>query len=327
MTATASATGRNGRRDRTGSTTGRVPWRRLAWITWRQHRAALGWMLLVFAVTAVLLAVTYGVPARSGDHVFLPSRSVALAINAWKILAQLLPVLAGVFLGAPLLARESEHGTARLAWTQEAGRTRWLVVKVVPVGAILAVAAAGLGLELRWWLAPFTASPFLWAPEYFDLRPLPFTGWVTLGFALGVVLGAVIRRTVPAMAATLACYAALLYVTSLWWRMHYLPPLHRPLPHVLIGSGGSYDYSIPLTSRPGDYVLSAAPSWPDGRLLTAAQLSHRASWFRLHHIRLWVTYQPPDRYGLFKVIEFGWLVAAAAILIAATAVLIRRRAA
>ena len=30
----------------------------------------------------------------------------------------LLPALAGLFIGAPLLARELEHGTHRLAWTQ-----------------------------------------------------------------------------------------------------------------------------------------------------------------------------------------------------------------
>jgi hypothetical protein len=61
--------------------------------------------------------------------------------------------------------------------------------------------------------------------------------------------------------------------------------------------------------------------------LSNAQLDHAASWFRLHHIQLWVTYQPGSRYGLFQVIEFGWLIALSAILIAATIVLIRRRAA
>ena len=40
-----------------------------------------------------------------------------------------------------------------------------------------------------------------------------------------------------------------------------------------------------------------------------------------------MTYQPASRFGLFQVIEFGWLIVLAAILIAATAVLIRRRAA
>jgi hypothetical protein len=193
---------------------------------------------------------------------------------------------------------------------------------------LLAIAAAGVGLEVRWRLASFAFQPLpAWAPENFDLRPLPFAGWVTLGFCLGAFLGAAIRRTVPAMAATLACYAAILWVTSAWWRMHYLPPLHRPLPHVLVGSGGSYGYDIPLTSGPGDYFLSATPGRPDGRLLTSAQLHHPPSWFRLHHIQLWMTYQPGSRFGPFQVIEFGWLIVLAAILITATAVLICRRAA
>ena len=323
MTAIAPATGRDGQQGQAGRTADRVPWRRLAWVTWRQHRAALLAMLAVFVVGAVLVGLNRENAARFGSFV---SRSEALTKDAWLVLLQLTPVLAGAFLGAPLVARELENGTARLAWTQQAGRTRWLLAEVVPIGVMLAVAAAGIGLELRWWLANFAGpGPVQWAPGYFDLRPLPFAGWVTLGFCLGVFLGAAIRRTVPAMAATLACYAALLYVTSLWWRMHYLAPLHRPLPHVLVGSGGGYSYGIPLTNGPGDYVLSAAPGWPGGRLLTSAQLRHPASWFRPHHIQLWVTYQPGSRYGLFQVIEFGWLIVLAAILITATAVLIRRR--
>ncbi len=281
-------------------------------------------MLGLFVLAAVLLWLNHQTATR-----FSPTISAeALIRAAWLILLQFMPVLAGAFLGAPLVARELENGTARLAWTQEAGRIRWLVAEVVPVTAVLAVAAAAIGLELRWLLArPAWTGPGTWSPARFDLRPLPFAGWVTLGICLGVFLGAAIRRTVPAMAATLGCYAALLYVTSLWWRMHYLPPLHRPLPHVLVGPEYSYGYGIPLTSGPGDYVLSAAPGRPDGRLLTSAQLDHPASWFRLHHIRLWVTYQPGSRFGLFQVIEFGWLIVLATILMTVAAVLIRRRAA
>jgi ABC-2 family transporter protein len=303
----------------------RVPWRRLAWVTWRQHRAALFAMFGLFVLAAALLwldnqtATSFNSPA---------SRAEALTRDSWLILLQVIPILAGAFLGAPLVARESENGTTHLAWTQEVSRTTWLLAKAIPVAVLLAIAAAGVGLELRWRLAPIASQPLsAWAATYFDLRPLPFAGWVTLGFCLGVFLGAAIRRTVAAMAATLACYAVLLYVTSLWWRMHYLPPLHRRLPHVLVGSGGSYGYNIPLTSGPGDYFLSAGPGQRDGRLLTSAQLRHPASWFRLHHIQLWVTYQPGSRFGLFQVIEFGWLIVLAAILITATAVLIRRRAA
>ena len=42
-----------------------------------------------------------------------------------------LPALIGVFVGAPLLARELEHGTYRFAWTQGVTRRRWLLSKTL----------------------------------------------------------------------------------------------------------------------------------------------------------------------------------------------------
>jgi hypothetical protein len=265
----------------------RPPWRRLAWVTWREHRAALFAMLGLFVVAAVLLWLNHQTATR---FISPASRAEALTNDAWLILLQFIPILAGAFLGAPLLARESENGTAGLAWTQGVGRTAWLLAKVTPIAVLLIIAAVGVGLEVRWRLAQLACGlPVTWAPAYFDLRPLPFAGWVTAGFSLGVFLGAVIRRSVPAIAATLACYAALLYANSVSWRMHYLPPLQRPLPHAQIYPGGGYGVALTSASGPGPDMLSAAPRWPDGRLLSNAQLYHRTSWFRLQHIQLWVT--------------------------------------
>jgi hypothetical protein len=72
---------------------------------------------------------------------------------------------------------------------------------------------------------------------------------------------------------------------------------------------------------------STALGWPDGRLLSASQLDHLPAWFRLHHIQVWLTYQPGSRFLPFQFIEFSWLIALSAILIGAALVLIRRRAA
>ena len=41
-------------------------------------------------------------------------------------LDQPVPLLAGVFWGGPLIAREIEQDTHRLAWTQSISRGRWL---------------------------------------------------------------------------------------------------------------------------------------------------------------------------------------------------------
>lgn len=240
MMAIARAAGHHGREGSTRRASAPVPWRRLAWVTWRQHRRPLAAILLVMTLAAVALLLT-GVPMHEAA------------------------------------ARES--GTSRLAWTQGASRSRWFIARVAIVIALLAIAAAGLALELSWWFSPLGFSDS-WAPWLFDLLGLSFAGWVTMGFSLGVFLGAVIRRTVPATAATMACYALLLYETSTSWRMAYLALLHRIIPNAQIGPGGGFSYGISLSSGRGPdlKILSAALGWPDGRLLSNSQLGHPTAW-------------------------------------------------
>jgi hypothetical protein len=330
MTAIAPAAGRHGPPGSASETSARIPWRRLAWVTWRQQRTALAGVLALPAVAAFAMAVITA-PNYGSTYTEDPVR-VGLKI-AVVLLLQLTPVLAGLFIGAPLIAREAEQGTLRLAWTQRADRTTWLLSRAVPVVVLLALAAAGLGLELRWWLGAGGRATWYaadqWLPQFFSLNPLPFAGWVMLAFSLGLLLGAAIHRTVPAMAATLGCYAALLTATSLSWRLAYLSPLRRTVPHTPIESGGGYGFGVSFGggSGPGPYFIRAWLGWPDGRPLNASQFHHPAAWFREHHIAVWMTYQPGNRYSTFGFIEFGWLMVLSVILIAATAILIRHRAA
>jgi hypothetical protein len=318
---------------RTGAPAAAVPWRKLVRATARQHRAALLWTGVAIAVLAIALLAT-GLPvhefaARQGANWQSASqhgRDADLARQAFGLILELVPVLAGMFLGAPLLAREVENGTARMAWTQAASRTRWLLAQVIPFAGLLALAALGLAAEFEWWRAPFPADPSVnsgsWSPLLFNVSPLPLAGWIVFGLALGIFLGAAIRRTLPAMAATLACYGALLFVVSTSWRMHYLPPLHRSFA-VPFMPGGGYSYSIYWAGHP--VILSNRLGWPGGRLLSNAELLRPASWMRLHHIVAWVTYQLSSRYHTLQLIELGWLIAVSALLLAATALIIRRR--
>ncbi|MEP6468244.1 MAG: hypothetical protein ABJC24_00575, partial [Chloroflexota bacterium] len=71
-------------------------------------------------------------------------------ISAYLIrsLLAFLPFVAGVILGAPVLAREIEHRTAQLAWPLAGSRARWLAIRLVPtaiIGAILLVPPALAG--------------------------------------------------------------------------------------------------------------------------------------------------------------------------------------
>jgi hypothetical protein len=74
-------------------------------------------------------------------------------------------------------------------------------------------------------------------------------------------------------------------------------------------------------------VLNSYLGWPDGRPIGYFDQVRRDSWFPAHHIKLWTSYQPANRFGLFQFIEISWLVVLSALLVAAAVTLIRRRSA
>ncbi|MEU4324856.1 hypothetical protein [Nonomuraea dietziae] len=72
----------------------------------------------------------------------------------------LAPAMIGAFWGAPLLAREFEHGTDQLTWTQSVTRRRWLIAKVGGLGAAVTLGGLALGGIVYAWLAVFDSSAF-----------------------------------------------------------------------------------------------------------------------------------------------------------------------
>ena len=230
--ATLSAVARTSEDDRVRP----LPWRRMVWVTWRQHRAAL------IAVTTFVGIIALGVWIN-GLHLHdayrraITCRPVgSFACNATigtfdgaanyltnGILLQVVPVAIGVFLGAPLLAREMETGTFRYAWTQGFGRLRWVLAKLGALAVVVVVAAIALGALFSWYYQPYFAarnqnlglslsSPF--APGQFDLRDVALVGWALVAFALGALAGMLIRRVVPAIVASLVAYAGLAFLAG-----------------------------------------------------------------------------------------------------------------
>ena len=325
----------------------RVPWRKLAWVTWRQHRAALAALatliagfsavMIINGLRAHALATSLGL-SRCGAPasarcaleygVFLNSE------NLWgadfPVFMQLIPLAIGMFVGAPLLAQEYEHRTFRFAWTQGTGRTRWLISKLSLIGVTVAGLTAALGALFHWWYGPFGGQAGLWGRYEFDLQPVALTGWALLALSLGVVLGAALRRTVPAIAATAAAYGILAVLTAWKLRPHYLPPVVRAFPPMASGP-----YISPTS-------LSVGQGWmgPGGRALSNSAVrtalermraqgtnADAAGWLARHHYVQFWSYQPPSRFWLFQFIEGGWLLALCLLLIPATVWLVRHRAA
>ncbi|MER6142814.1 translation initiation factor IF-2 [Streptomyces sparsogenes] len=209
------------------------PVRGLLWLVGRQHRAALcAGLALVAAVAAYILWMradmvgylrAHGIEgcaqwrAGCGPH----SEAYAHVDRAYRdpllntgrlILA--LPALAGVFLGAPLFARELESGTHRLMWSQSVGRVRWAVAKLaLPAAAVLAGTTALSALYTWWWRAARLALPdVVWGTAVpFDTTGPAQVALAALLFFLGAAIGLLLPRTLPAMAATLAAGAGAQY--------------------------------------------------------------------------------------------------------------------
>ena len=138
-----------------------------------------------------------------------------------------MPALIGAFVGAPVLARELETGTFRYAWTQGIGRWRWTLAKLVLLAVAVTAAAGAFSVLFSWYNQPFFAAGYAipFSTRVFDLRGVAFAAWTLAAFAIGVLAGMLIRRVVPAIAATLAAYAGLALATALYLRQHYMTPL------------------------------------------------------------------------------------------------------
>ena len=227
-----------------------VPWTKLAWVTWRQHRVALAGVAVLLGGLALYLLVLglkihsayravascHPLGSAACEVVTRPFSSYHQTAVDVGVILLAIPALVGVFVGAPLLARELETGTFRFAWTQGCGRLRWVVAKLALLAIAVTAAAGAFSLLFHWFYQPFLDARLdgVLAPQLFNLTGVDFAAWTLAAFAIGAIAGVLIRRTVPALAVSLAVWAGLGLGTALFLRKHYQTPL------VLKGNGPSY---------------------------------------------------------------------------------------
>ena len=328
-----------------------VPWRRMAWVTWRQHRMALAGVAVFLGVLAVWvwragLGLHYAYAAAAACH---PVSSFACGdlvsrfngmdgflAPGWVF--QVVPALIGAFAGAAVLARELETGTFRYAWTQGFGRWRWTLAKLVPLAVVVAAAAGAFSVLLSWYYQPYfgagnqnlglsEASPL--AGGLFELRGVALAAWTMAAFAIGAFTGKLIRRVVPAIAATLAIYAGLGVAAGSYLRQHYLTPLliknNFPPASAQMLSRWWTKGGQPVSQSVASQVLQGAPSQVAGKGGVPQALGS-VQYLSQHGYTQWISYQPASRFWPFQWIESGWLVALSVLLIGATIWLVRRRA-
>jgi len=280
-------------------------------------------------------------------------------------LVLIVPVLIGLFWGAPLVARELETGTFRLAWTQSVSRLRWLLVKLGLVGLASVVVGALLSLMVSWWFSPIdkvTANRF--SPASFGMHGFVPAGYALFAFALGATTGLLFRRTLPAMAVTLAGFVAVRVVVAEWIRPHFMSPVTEvvrlnpnsawginvssgvpsvsvnppDLPNALVvsanivnGAGQSPSTSYLQHSCSGLPGISGPPAAVSGRQghVAPAPGGHRAFQQCIDtvsaHFHQVVVYQPASRFWAFQAYETLLFVAVSAVLAGFCMWWVRRR--
>ena len=257
----------------------------------------------------------------------------------------LAPAVIGLFWGAPLIARELETGTAALAWNQSVTRTRWLAVKLIIAGLTAMALTEALSLMQTWWAVPISqaaadgsgtgVAQSRFSQLNFPTHGITPIGYAAFAFALGVTAGALIRRTIPAMAVTLAIFTALQVATPLWIRPNLAPPDHTVIP-VSQASGPSQTgpggdkftlYALTIPGQPGAWLLSSGPVNAAGQATSATPAACTSvgsgpgagpqgnafgpgqgpaafvDCLGRHGIREAITYQPASRYWRFQATE------------------------
>jgi len=232
-----------------------------------------------------------------------------------------LPPVFGILLAAPFVL-EIEQGTYRLIWTQGITRLRWVTIKLGLIVAGAVAVSLTLSLLMGWWHAPMDQLQGQFSPNSFDFEGIVPVAYTVYAVALGLAVGTVLRRTIPAMAVTLIGFLGLRGVLEVV-RPHYLPPVVKT---TAVGTPAvqrsDWVLNQGLQDRGGHVVryLDAVRlcGATRGQALDAACLSHQG-------IVNAITYQPASRLGLFQGIEAAIFLGMAAGLLALTIWWIRYR--
>ncbi|MFJ6431970.1 ABC transporter permease [Streptomyces sp. NPDC091416] len=159
-----------------------------------------------------------------------------------------LPAAIGVFVAGPMIGRELESGTYRLAWSQSVSPTRWLLAKLTVPAAITVVAVPVLSAVYAWCRTSPDTDRVAWydTSAYAATGTLP-TASALLAIAIGALAALLVRRTLLAMSITALAYGAVALTlgavrSSLWPVRTVITPLNAtpadlPGGTLFVGSG------------------------------------------------------------------------------------------
>lgn len=307
----------------------------MTWVLWRQHRLTWGVVWAIVASLAMLLVYVHQ-QADATTAAFLPSLLVTVPL--------LLPLLAGLFIGVPVLAQEFERKTYHLSWTQGISRRRWYALEAAAVVGVLLVAAAALSLVMGW-----SYSKEILAKEpsggafvfpYFDVIGVAPVAYSVFAVALGICLGALCKRTLVAMLLCFVVFVGLRATVELGLRPYLQPPVVS-VAHITSSvppgaPSGAWKFYVGTRLPDGTYAdqfpflygEQACPQLAKKSGIDQGGMGDSALWRCLDRAgyRWVVQWQPANRWWTFQIIEGAIYVCLAVILLLATLLGICRRA-
>ena len=298
----------------------------MIWVSWRLQRTEVLIAAAIFALLAALLVPT-GIEIASAYH--QDGLSACLSQNASdgcnqaidaftsrfdrlrSLIAWLtiIPGLIGVLLAAPFVL-ELENGTYRLAWTQSITRRRWIASKLGLSIVVALLAALALAVLETWWHAPFVRLEGRMDNSVYDSEGTVVFGYTLFALGLALAVGAVWRRTVPALVVAFAGYFAARVFVDTWLRQHLVTPLSATWPVLVSAHAGvrkiggkpaSLNHALVISQGPSDKlghpvsVLGGVCS--KAQVISGNCLAQRGGGY-MHAV-----YEPASRFWLLQGIE------------------------
>jgi hypothetical protein len=295
-------------------------------LIWRLHRnqvyfaaAALALLAVLLLITGINMAHDYHVALSNcaatqscrnlGSDLFQGDGAILDVVNVTLVV----PLLFGLFWGAPLVAKEIEDGTHNLVWTQAVTRRRWLGSNVMWALIAATVWGATMAALVSWWRIPENALDARFSS--FDIQGVVPIAYSIFAVALGIAVGSIFRRVLPAIGTTLGLFVGIRVVIAEYVRPHYAKPVSH-LYQLLNDKGGA---------PTGSWVISSSIVGPNGHSYgnsfslndipavckTGSSLSEAGASLKCvasHGFHQLITYQPANRFWLFQGVEATFFV-------------------
>jgi len=254
--------------------------RRIVRLTFRMHRFEVG-AIVILAALLILgsIIVSWALAnvglspecqrlAETGELpdscvvAFETFNKIASLASPISLLTTLFPIIAGLLIGGPIMAREIEHGTTSLAWSLSPSRLRWFLHRVVPMVVLLLGVSFAVGAAADHLTHALNPQADLSASFIgFRFRGVLLATQAFLLASTAVAVGALFGRAVPTFLLSLILGMLTIVAVGL---------IHRQLLLAEVAIQRQVGDNFFISNA--DLYIDSRFELPDGRLMTAEEV-------------------------------------------------------